>query len=420
MSSDVTPRSPKPRRVALLLCAAAIVAVGLAAFGIHDRARSMDEVKAWTDAQAVPTVKLVQPQRGPGEEQLTLPGTVSAFSAASLYPRATGYVTAWYKDLGAKVKKGDLLVEISAPDLDQQLVEAQAQLVQLNAGVEQAKANADLGAATNQRTTRLVAQGWSSGAQGDTDRFTAASRTAGLAVAKANLMAQQAAVGRLEELARFKQVTAPFDGIVTARAVDLGDLVNAGGTTGRALYQIADVHRMRIYVHVPQAFFGAIKPGLKATLTIPGRETDVTAEVVSTSGSLSEASRMALVELQADNADGKLWPGAFTEVQFHLPSDANTLRVPATALVFGKDGMRVAALGADDKVALRPVVLGRNFGASVEVRSGLTLADRLVDNPLESLQTGDVVQVAGTPAKAKPATVAAAERTAPQKATSSD
>ncbi len=410
MSSEVTPRTPKPHRVALLLCAAGIGAAGLAAFGIHDRARSMGEVKAWTDEQATPTVKLVQPQRGPGEEQLTLPGTINAFSSASLYPRATGYVTAWYKDLGARVKKGDLLVEISAPDLDQQLAEAQAQLVQLQAGVDQAQANADLGAATNQRTTRLVAQGWSSGAQGDTDRFTAASRSAGLSVAKANLVAQQAAVGRLEELARFKRVTAPFDGIVTARTVDLGDLVNAGGTTGRALYQVADVHRMRIYVNVPQAFFGAMKPGLKATLTIPGRQTDVAAEVVSTSGSLSEASRMALVELQADNADNKLWPGAFTEVQFHLPSDANTLRIPATALVFGKDGMRVAAVDEGNKVALRPVVLGRNLGASVEVRSGLAMTDRLVDNPLESLQTGDVVQVAGTPQKAKPETLAAADK----------
>ena len=401
-------RTPKPHRVALLLCAAGIGAVALAVFGIHDRARSMGEVKAWTDDQAIPTVKLVQPQRGPGEEQLTLPGTINAFSSASLYPRATGYVTAWHKDLGARVKKGDLLVEISAPDLDQQLAEAEAQLVQLQAGVDQAQANADLGAATNQRTTRLVAQGWSSGAQGDTDRFTAASRSAGLSVAKANLVAQQAAVGRLEELARFKRVTAPFDGIVTARSVDLGDLVNAGGTTGRALYQVADVHRMRIYVNVPQAFFGAMKPGLKATLTIPGRDADVAAEVVSTSGSLSEASRMAIVELQADNADGKLWPGAFTEVQFHLPSDANTLRIPATALVFGKDGMRVAALDENDKVALRPVVLGRNLGASVEVRSGLAMTDRLVDNPLESLQTGDAVQVAGAPRK--PATLAAADK----------
>ncbi len=407
MSADVTPRTPKPRRVALLLCAIGIGAVALAVFGVRDRARSMQEVKAWTEEQAVPTVKVVRPQRGPGEEQLTLPGTVGAFSNGALYARATGYVTAWHKDLGARVRKGDVLVEISAPDLDQQLAEGKAQLVQLQAGVEQAQANADLGMATNQRTTRLVQQGWSSGAQGDTDRFTAASRMAGLGVAKANLAVQQAAVGRLEELARFKQVTAPFDGIVTARSVDLGDLVNAGGTTGRALYQVADVHRMRIYVNVPQAFFGEMKPGLKATLTLPGRDASVTAELVSTSGSLAEASRTALVELQADNADGKLWPGAFTEVQFHIPSDPNTLRIPATALVFGKDGMRVALVESGNKVAMQPVLLGRNMGATVEVRSGLTLADRLVDSPLESLDAGDTVQVAGESAKA--ATVAAAD-----------
>lgn len=412
MSSDVPPRTPKPRRLALLLCATGIGAVALAAFGIRDRARSMGEVKAWTEEQAVPTVKIVQPQRGPGEEQLTLPGSVSAYSNASLYARATGYVTAWHRDLGAPVKKGEVLVEISAPDLDQQLAEAKAQLVKLQAGVEQAQANADLGTATNQRTSRLVAQGWSSGAQGDTDRFTAASRTAGLAVAKANLLAQHAAVGRLEELARFKQVTAPFDGIITSRAVSIGDLVNAGGTTGRALYQVADVHRMRIYVNVPQAFFGAMKPGLKATLTLPGREDSVVAELVATSGSIAETSRTALVELQADNRDGRLWPGAFTEVQFHIPSDPGTLRIPATALVFGKDGMRVAALEAGNRIALQPVVLGRNLGTSVEVRSGLTLADRLVDNPLEFLEAGDIVQVADP--GSKPATIAAADKLEPK------
>ena len=410
MSSDVPTRTPKPRRVALLLCAAGIGAVALASFGIRDRARSLGEVKAWTEEQAVPTVAIVRPQRGPGEEQLTLPGSVSAYSSASLYARATGYVTAWHKDLGAPVKAGDALVEISAPDLDQQLAEARAQLAQLQAGVEQAQANADLGAATNQRTTRLVAQGWSSSAQGDTDRFTAASRMAGLAVAKANLQAQQAAVGRLQELTRFKKVTAPFDGIITSRAVNVGDLVNAGGTTGRALYQIADVHRVRIYVNVPQAFFGEMKPGLKATLTLPGRAGSVDAEIAATSGSIAEASRTALVELQADNREGKLWPGAFTEVQFHIPSDPNTLRIPATALVFGKDGMRVAALEAGDRVALQPVVLGRNLGTSVEVKSGLTLADRLVDNPLESLEAGDLVKVAGPESKLKPAAVAAADK----------
>ncbi len=170
----------------------AVCAIALAAFGIHDRARSKQEVGTWTDEQAVPTVRLVQPERGPIEQPLILPGNINAFNSASLFARASGYVTAWYSDIGAHVKKGDVLVTISAPDLDQQLEEAKAQLVQLQAAVEQARANADLGQVTNGRTARLVAQGWSTLEQGDTDRLTAASRDAALAVAKANVTAQQA------------------------------------------------------------------------------------------------------------------------------------------------------------------------------------------------------------------------------------
>ena len=309
MSSETSARPPKPRRVLLLLGAVAIAAIAAGASGITDRARSKQEVAAWTNRQAIPTVRLVQPERGPTEQDLILPGNVSAFYTGSLFARASGYVTAWHKDIGAHVKKGEMLASISAPDLDQQLEEAKAQLVQLQAAVEQAQANADLGKVTDQRTSQLVAQGWSSEEQGDTDRLTAASRMAALAVAKANVVAQQAAVSRLEELIGFEQIKAPFDGVVTARNVDIGDLVNAGGTSGRALFQVSDIHRMRIYVNVPQAFLGEMKPGIKATLHLPGQKETFEAELVSTSNSVAENSRTGLVELQADNPDGKLWPG---------------------------------------------------------------------------------------------------------------
>ncbi|MGD0721320.1 MAG: efflux RND transporter periplasmic adaptor subunit [Roseiarcus sp.] len=348
---------------------------------------------------AVPTVRVVQPERGPQEEEIVLPGSLSAFYNSALFARASGYVTAWRKDIGARVTKGEALATISAPDLDQQLEEARAQLVQLQAAVAQAQATADLGKATDQRTARLVAQGWSSAEQGDTDRLTAASRAAALAVAKANVTAQQAAVGRLQELVSFEQIRAPFDGVVTARNVDVGDLVNAGGTIGRALFQVADIHRMRVYVNVPQAFLAQLKPGINATLRMPGQKETFEAELVSTSNALAETSRTALVELQADNPDGKLWPGAFTEVQFHIPSDRDALRIPATALVFGAQGMRVAMVVANDKVALKPVTIGRNLGNRVEIESGLSLSDRLIDNPLESTETGDSVQVAGEESK---------------------
>jgi membrane fusion protein, multidrug efflux system len=198
---------------------------------------------------------------------------------------------------------------------------------------------------------------------------------------------------------------------VTARTVDVGDLVNAGGSTGGALFQVSDIHRMRIYVNVPQAYLGEMKPGMKATLHLPGQEEAFEAELVSTSNSLAQNSRTALIELQADNRDGKLWPGAFTEVDFHIPSDPNTLRIPTTALVFGTHGLRVAAVDANDKVVMKPVTLGRNLGAHVEVRSGLSLSDRLIDNPQETIETGDVVQIAG--AQTKMPAVATAEKTDP-------
>ena len=230
-----------------------------------------------------------------------MPGNVAAFITGSLFARASGYITAWNKDIGARVTKGEILATISAPDLDQQLEEAKGQLVQFQAAVEQAQANADLGQVTDQRTSQLVTEGWSSKEQGDTDHLNAASLAAAVSVAKANVVAQQAAVSRLQELTSFEQIKAPFDGVVTARNVDIGDLVNAGGNTGRALFQIADIPRMRIYVNVPQAFLGELAPGIKATLHLPGQKETFEAELVSTSNALAENSRTALVELQADN-----------------------------------------------------------------------------------------------------------------------
>ena len=385
---------PSGRKIMMVLTAVAVGAIVLGFTGVSKRAKSMQEVAAWTERQAVPTVTVIRARRGPGKEEIKLPGTVNAFYTGSLFARASGYVTAWHKDIGAHVRKGDVLAEISAPDLDQQLAEAKATLVQLQASVEQAQANADLGDATNKRTSRLVAQGWSSGAQGDTDRFNAASRKAALAVAKANIVAQQAVVSRLEELERFKQIKAPFDGVVTARSVDIGDLMNAGGTSGRAMFRVADLHKMRIYVNVPQAFLGAMKAGLKASLHVPGHEQVFPAEVTSTSNAIAEDSRTALVQLEADNPDGKLWPGAFTEVQFHIPSNDGALHVPTTALMFGKKGTRVAVVQEDDTVALVPVDLGRNLGEEVEILGGISTAERLIDNPQETVNSGDVVHIA--------------------------
>jgi membrane fusion protein, multidrug efflux system len=404
MSSELPAHPARPHRILFFLSFVAVCAVALAAFGILDRAKSNQEVKTWTDQEAIPTVRLVQPERSPQEQSLLLPGNVSAFNSSALYARASGYVIAWNSDIGAHVKMGDVLATISAPDLDQQLEQAKAQLVQLQATVEQAQATAELGQVTNGRTARLVAEGWSSAEQGDTDRLTAASRNAALAVAKANVTAQQAAVSRLQELASFEKIKAPFDGVVTARNVNIGDLLSAGTTSGRALFEVADIHRMRIFVNVPQAFLGDLRPGIRATLHLPGQQETFEAELSSTSNAVAENSRTALIELQADNPDGRLWPGAFTEVEFHIPSDANTLRIPSTALIFGTNGMRVAAVGANNKVVLKSVVLGRDLGNRVEIQSGLSLTDRLIDNPQESIETGATVRIADTDTRTPTAT----------------
>jgi membrane fusion protein, multidrug efflux system len=415
MSSQSPIRSAKPRRVLLFLGVFVIGAIGLAVSGITDRAKSRQEVAAWTNEQAVPTVRLVRPERGPEEQDLVLPGNVAAFTTGSLFARASGYITVWHKDIGAHVTRGETLATISAPDLDQQLEQAKGQLIQLQAAVQQAQANADLGRATDQRTAQLVVQGWQSKQQGDTDRLGAASQLAALAVAKANVVAQQSAVKRLQELTSFEEIKAPFDGVVTARNVDIGDLVNAGGTNGRPLFQVADIHRMRIYVNVPQAFLGELAPGIKATLYLPGQKETFDAALVSTANAVTENSRTALVELQADNPDGKLWPGAFTEVHFHIPADPNTLFIPLTALVFGPHGMQVAALEADDRVVLKPVTLGRNLGNRVEIESGLSPSDRLIDSPLESTQTGDRVNIASSDAKLLTPVSAAGAKAEPSK-----
>jgi RND family efflux transporter MFP subunit len=381
----MTPKSipaVAPRRLRLIGIIAAVAAIGLAVYGIADRARSKQEVQIWTNEQAIPTVTLVQPQQGPSEGELRLPGNVSAFYAGKIYARVSGYVKDWFEDIGARVKKGQVLAVIDAPDLDQQLAQARADVIR-------AQADEQLAQVTYDRWKVLAKQNIVS-QQAKDERYGAlGARTAAVQAAQAN-------VARLEALASFKNLTAPFDGIVTARSVDIGDLVDASGRgTSKALFVVSDVHMMRIYVDVPQAFLGEMKENLKATLQLPGMDETFEARLLTTSNSVAEQSRTALVQLLADNPDGKLWPGAFTMVTFHIPSDPNILRIPATALIFGQHGMQVATVDEENKVVLRNVQLGRNLGNYVEVSSGVSLSDRLIDSPQETIAPGDTVRIAG-------------------------
>ncbi|QBR72953.1 efflux RND transporter periplasmic adaptor subunit [Beijerinckiaceae bacterium] len=368
------------RRLRLIGVLAAAAAIGLGGYGIADRARSKQDVQVWTNDQAIPTVKLVKPQLGPSKGELNLPGNVSAFYAGSIYGRVSGYVKDWYEDIGAHVKKGQVLAVIDSPDLDQQLAQARADLVR-------AEANQQLADVTYERWKTLSKQNIVS-QQAKDEKY-------GDAMAKAaDVQAAQANVARLEAMTSFKKLTSPFDGIVTARSLDIGDLVDAGGKAGKALFQVSDVHIMRIYVSVPQAFLGDMKEGLKATLQLPGMDKTFEATLLTTSNSVSEQSRTALIQLLADNSDGKLWPGAFAEVHFHIPSDPNVLRLPATALLFGPQGMQVAKVDAQNKVVLNRVQLGRNLGNEVEIMSGVSISDQIIDSPQESFASGDTVRIA--------------------------
>ena len=372
-----------PRRLRLIGFAAGVAAIGLAVYGVADRARSKQEVEVWTNEQAIATVKLIKPQLGPSEGELVLPGNVSAFYTGSIYARVNGYVKDWYEDIGAHVKKGQVLAVIDSPDLDQQLAQARADLVRAQA---------------NQQLADVTYGRWESLSKKNIVSQQAKDEKYGDAMAKAaDVQAAQANVARLEAMTSFKNLTAPFDGIVTARSLDIGDLVDAGGKTGKALFVVSDLHAMRIYVNVPQAFLRDMKEGLKATLQLPGMDETFEASLLTTSNAVSEQSRTALVQLLADNHAGKLWPGAFAMVHFHIPSDPNILRIPATALIFGPRGMQVAKVEAHNKVVLSKVQLGRNLGNDVEIVSGVSLSDRIVDSPQETLASGDKVRIADAP-----------------------
>jgi RND family efflux transporter MFP subunit len=401
-SATIKPESVKaarPRRVLMVVLALAIAAVFAAVDGISDRAKSRQELESWTNEQAIPSVALAVTTRGPSEQELVLPGTISALSRGTIYARASGYVTAWFQDIGAHVKKGQVLATIDSPELDQQLAQARADLAS-------AKANLELSNVTLQRWQRLSQQNIVSQQDRDEKAADQLAKTAALDAAQAN-------VARLEALSAFKNLTAPFDGIVTARSLDIGDLVNAGGTTGRALFQVSDLRKVRIYVNVPQAFLADMKPGLAATLKLPGKDDTYEAMLTSTSNAITENNRSALIQLQADNPNDNLWPGAYAEVHFHIPSNPNVLRIPATALIFGQDGLRVATVDPDDTVVLKPVQLGRNLGKDVEIVLGLSATDKIIDSPQESLAAGEKVRVVGATAqanKAPPAKTKEADR----------
>jgi membrane fusion protein, multidrug efflux system len=382
MSTEIEIQSPKRlRHLRLAGASALLVAAGLVAAGIAGRVHAKQELTAWSAAQAVPTVVADAPGHGAADQTLVLPGHLSAYVNAPIYARVSGYLHAWYADIGAQVKAGQLLGLIDTPELDQQLQQARADL-------QNSLANEKLAASTAARWTRMLQQ--DSVSQQATDE-----KTSDLAAKQAIVAANQANVRRLEALASFKRITAPFDGVVTARKTDIGALIDAGGGTGPELFSVSDVRKLRVYVSVPQSEAAAIRPGMRATLSVPEHPgMQFEAQLVDTDDAITASSGTLLAQLMVDNRAGLLIPGEYTEVHFALPADPHTLTIPASALIFRNNGPQVAVVGQGARAVLKPVTIGTDLGARVEIASGLAPDDRVIDNPPDSLASGDPVRLA--------------------------
>src|SRR6202048_638309 len=393
-SEDIKP--PSRRSLITTAAGAMLLAGAVVGYGLMDRAQTKEEGGQGPDTQATPTVALAQPLPGNPHQTLTLPGNIQPFNRAAIFARVNGYVKSWDHDIGSSVKAGQVLATIDAPDLDQQLSQAKATLASVKANEQIATLTANRNNILLQK--QIVAQ------------QLADQTTADAAAKEAVVDANEANVRQLEAMQSFKTLAAPFDGVVTARNVELGQLINSGGS-GQPLFEVSDLHRVRIYVQVPQSFSAGLKPGLKATFQMPqypGVQFDATLSHISRA--MNPTSHSMQVELQADNTEGKFFAGSYCNVHFEIPTEANLVRIPSTALITGNQGTQVATLDGNNKVVLKNVQLGRDLGDSVEVIAGLSASDRIINNPPETLTAGDTVRVAAATPPAAPAAGSAAAR----------
>src|SRR5665213_1136169 len=386
--------SPLQHRVRRTLLFAAVVVCLIIVLGIGLRLRAQAQVKSWTEDLAIPTVDVVSPQPTAQMQELVLPGTLSAYIDAPIYARINGYLKRWYVDIGAHVQAGQPLADIETPELEQQIHQVEAELAT-------AKAHNDLDRITAERWKKMLAA--QSVSQQEADE-----KAAAYSVSKARVDAAQANLERLKALASFKHVVAPFDGILTARNTDVGNLINAGaGGKGSELFRVADVHEARVYVDVPQTDAGKITVGLSAQLELPENPgVMVPAKVSNLSQAVSIASRTMQVELLADNPDHVLLPGDYVEVHFQIPAPLHVLELPTTALLFRKEGLQVATIDDRNHIVLKSIQIAQERGAVVNVNLGLTPQDRVVDSPPDSITNGELVRIAAAPQATAAATAA--------------
>ena len=364
---------------AVMVVIAAIVVV----MGITTRRMADARLNEWTERVAIPTVAVAVPDDRGRRTTIDLPGRLEAYSQAQLYARVSGYLKEWKADIGTPVKAGQLLAEIEAPDLDQQIMQAEADLLS-------AQANLTLAEGTLERGQMLIKSGAVSKQTLDQRVADAQSRQGLLRSAQANL-------DRLKVLENYKRITAPFDGLVTSRTTDIGALINAGGG-GPALFVVSDTTRLRAYVNVPQNYVPNVRIGTRAQITVPEYAGKTfTATVEASAQSVDAASGTTRMQLVVDNASGALMTGAFANVQLALPNPEAAIHVPASALIFDQGGMRVATVGPDDRVVLKPVTIARDLGKEVQIATGLTAEDRVIETPPDGIASGDQVRIAGKP-----------------------
>jgi RND family efflux transporter MFP subunit len=381
MPYDPTPRSALPQRqLSFIAIVGGVLAIIIVAGGIALRLKNEHQLKDWTETQAIPSVNVVMPAREAPGGLLALPGRLEAFESAPIYARVSGYLQSWHVDIGSRVKAGDELAVVDTPELDQQLNQAKADL---------ASARADAALA------RTTANRWQALLDSDSvSRQEVDDRTQDYVAKQARVTAAQANVDRLVATKRFARIVAPFDGVITARDTDIGALINAGSGAGPQLFSVSSVDRLRLYVRVPQEYAPMIKPGGTGAFTVPeypGKS--FTGTVVGLADSVSAASGTTLVQLLVDNPGHLLLPGSFVNLHFALPARDGALRVPASALIFDNQGLRLATVDGSDTVRFRSVAILQDQGNAVDIGSGLTERDRVIDTPPDGLVEGDRVQV---------------------------
>lgn len=368
--------SPRKGKRLLWFLVVPLVLASSAFFGMQARQQQSQQLANVTKSLEVQSVNVIHPERGKSSSDLTLPGMIQAFSQSPVYARVDGYVRTWYVDIGAHVTKGQLLAEIDAPEVDQQLNQARAML-------KQAETNLELAKVTAPRYQELIKT--NSVSQQEVDQ-----NNQNLSAQEANVQAETAAVGRLEQMQGFEKIVAPFNGVITERKTDFGDLVNAGNAgTGHELFRISQNNIVRVFVTVPEEFTSEVKPGTKASMdviSLPNRR--FAASVTRTADAIDTTSRTLTVEIDVPNPSGELLPGAYANVHFQLPLNVAPLVLPASTVLFQADGPQVGIVNRQNQVELRKVTLGHDFGDAIEILTGVRSGDAVIANPPDSLTNG--------------------------------